>query len=68
MATKAELKINPQDIAKLAEMARLKVRADKLEALATRYSGFLNELENLRELDIDDQEPVVVFKAEESLP
>ncbi len=68
MAREEELKINPEDIAKLAEMAGLRVEAARLDALTARYSGFLNELEKLRELDINDQEPAFVFRSEESLP
>ncbi|MBF8304649.1 MAG: hypothetical protein HW399_1024 [Dehalococcoidia bacterium] len=67
MTTEAELKIKPQDIAKLAEMAGLRVEAARLDALTARYSGFLNELEKLRELDINDQEPAFFFRAGESL-
>lgn len=67
MISKAKQNFTPKDVGKLAEMAGLEMEDNRLEALTARYSGFLNELEKLRELDITDQEPVFVFKAEESL-
>lgn len=68
MLSDTERNVDRQKVAKLAEIAGLQVRPDRLEALTSRYSAYLDELEKLRDLDIDDQEPVFIFRAEENLP
>lgn len=67
MTSKAKQNITPEDVGKLAEMAGLEVEDGRLEALTARYSGFLDEIEKLRELDIKSQEPAIIFKAGEGL-
>ena len=68
MTSKAEQNFTLKDVGKLAEMAGLEVEDGRLEALTARYSGFLDEIEKLRELDIKSQEPAIIFKAGEGLP
>ncbi|MBI4287865.1 MAG: hypothetical protein HY671_05500, partial [Chloroflexi bacterium] len=48
----------------LAVVAGLDIPAARLGGLTTRYAGFVEEMEKLREVDVAAEEPAVTFSAQ----
>ena len=43
--------LNPQDIARIAHLARLELRADESERMLTQINGFFDMVEKMRAVD-----------------
>jgi Asp-tRNA(Asn)/Glu-tRNA(Gln) amidotransferase C subunit len=57
--------ISPEQAGILAVGARLALSPERLEALATSFSGFLTGFEKIRALDVGDREPDTLTHAKE---
>ncbi len=52
------MSIDIETAAKVAKLARIKVEAEELPALAEEFNAILGFIEQLNELDVDDIEPM----------
>lgn len=52
------MKISPEEVAKIARLARLDLPQEKLELFAGQVGDILDYMEKLGELDTDDVEPL----------
>ncbi|QGY41682.1 Asp-tRNA(Asn)/Glu-tRNA(Gln) amidotransferase subunit GatC [Pseudodesulfovibrio cashew] len=52
------MKISPEEVAKVASLARLDLPQDKLELFAGQLGDILGYMDKLGELDTDDVEPL----------
>ena len=52
------MKISPEEVAKVARLARLDLAEDKLELFAGQLGDILNYMDKLGELDTDAVEPM----------
>jgi aspartyl-tRNA(Asn)/glutamyl-tRNA(Gln) amidotransferase subunit C len=52
------MSVTPQDVRKIARLARLAAPEDRLEALAGELNGILAWIEQLNEVDVDGVEPL----------
>ncbi|MGL1861804.1 MAG: Asp-tRNA(Asn)/Glu-tRNA(Gln) amidotransferase subunit GatC [Pseudodesulfovibrio sp.] len=52
------MKISPEEVAKVAKLARLELPKDKLELFAGQLGDILDYMDKLGELDTDDIEPM----------
>ena len=52
------MSIDIETAARVAKLARIKVEADRLPALAAEFNGILGFIEQLSEVDVDGVEPM----------
>ena len=52
------MSLTPQDIARIANLARLELQPDESERLLTKINGFFNIVETMRAVDTSGIEPL----------
>jgi aspartyl-tRNA(Asn)/glutamyl-tRNA(Gln) amidotransferase subunit C len=52
------MSLTPQDIARIANLARLELQSDESERLLTQINGFFNIVETMRAVDTSGIEPL----------
>ena len=55
---------NEELVRQLAELAGIKVADEDLAEVANRFASLMDELDRLKELDLSDVQPVVIFPEE----
>ena len=55
---------NEELVRQLAELAGIKVADEDLSEVANRFASLMDELDRLKELDLSDVQPVVIFPEE----
>ena len=55
---------NEELVRQLAELAGIKVADEDLAEVANRFASIMDELDRLKELDLSDVQPVVIFPEE----
>ena len=55
---------NEELVRQLAELAGIKVADEDLAEVANRFASLMGELDRLKELDLSDVQPVVIFPEE----
>lgn len=51
-------------VRQLAELAGIKVDDDDVSEVANRFASLMSELDRLKDLDLSDIQPVVIFPEE----
>ena len=55
---------NEELVRQLAELAGIKVADEDLAEVANRFASLMDELDRLKELDLSNVQPVVIFPEE----
>ena len=55
---------NEELVRQLAELAGITVADEDLSEVANRFGSLMDELDRLKELDLSDVQPVVIFPEE----
>ena len=58
------MSVNEELVRQLAELAGIKVADEDLSEVANRFASLMDELDRLKELDLSDVQPVVIFPEE----
>ncbi|PKB65907.1 MAG: hypothetical protein BZY81_08815 [SAR202 cluster bacterium Io17-Chloro-G4] len=58
------MNIDEERVRQLAELAGISVADEDLSEVANRFASLMGELERLKELDLSDVQPVVIFPEE----
>ena len=60
----SDMSIDEERVRQLAELAGIKVSEEDLSEVANRFASLMGELERLKELDLSNVQPVVIFPEE----
>ena len=55
---------NEELVRQLAELAGIEVADEDLSEVANRFASLMDELDRLKELDLSDVQPVIIFPEE----
>ncbi len=58
------MNIDEEQVRRLAELAGITVADEDLSEVANRFASLMGELERLKELDLSNVQPVVIFPEE----